>query len=101
MRSSHARCVLPQDGRVRALQLALDRATERLGEAEAAAEALREREAALRDELRGARAVREQPLAYGDLPPSRTRRRSTEFRDGGMDMMQVLSTYAPPAQTHE
>jgi len=63
----------------------------RLVTAEAVVDALRDREAALRAELRAARVVREQPLAHGALPASLTRGRTSEFRDhdGGMDMTQV------------
>ena len=81
-----------QDGRIQDLRLALDCASERLGTAEAAAEALRQREATLRTELRAVRAVRDRPLAHGTLPSLHTGGRSTEFRDGGKDTMQVLFT---------
>ena len=85
------RCVLSQDERLQTLQLALDRAKERSGAVEAAVKAQREREAALRAELRAVRAVRERTLSRGDVPPSRHAGRGTAHREG-VDV---------PAQVHQ
>ena len=90
-------CVCSQDENNLELQLALDRATKRSFAAEAAVEALRQREATLRTELRAVRAVQNRPLAHGTLPSSHLGGRSTDYRDGAKDVMQVLFKYAPNA----
>lgn len=87
-------CNLPgrQDTQLYEMRLELDRATQRIITAEAAAEARQASEAALRSELQTVRAALERQTA---LPPRRIRRRSAESHDRGAGFTQARpATYA-------